>query len=141
MVVLAMGVPLSAKQSLKKPNIVFFFIDDMGYRDLGCYGADVVETPNIDALAEEGTRFTRAYVPAAVCAPSRAAVLSGQHNLKLGLWRASHDIAPDTMTLPKVLSSSGYQTWHLGKWHMGEKSAGNAPVDLGFDIGIAGGPY
>lgn len=121
-----------------KPNVVFFFIDDMGYRDLGCYGAEIVQTPQIDALAETGIRFTKAYVAAAVCAPSRAAVLSGRHCLELGLWRASHDIPPQTTIFPKILSDAGYQSWHLGKWHMGGKKTENAPVSLGFDIGLAG---
>jgi len=130
--------PNQLKAQNQRPNFIFFFIDDMGYRDLGCYGNEVVETPNIDNLAKTGTRFTRAYVPAAVCAPSRAAVLTGRHCLELGLWRASHDISPGTIIFPKLLSDAGYQSWHIGKWHMGSKKSKNAPVNLGFDIGFAG---
>ena len=121
-----------------RPNIVFFFIDDLGYRDLGCYGNEVIQTPNIDALCESGLKFTDAYVAAAVCSPSRAAALTGRHCLELGLWNAAHRVKPDTLIYPKLLSESSYQTWHIGKWHMGLKAQKTSPEDLGFDLGMAG---
>jgi arylsulfatase A len=137
---LALGavlLPLQAAET-PRPNIVFFFIDDLGYRDLGCSGNEVFQTPNIDALCESGLKFTGAYVAAAVCSPSRAAALTGRHCLELGLWNAAHRVKPGTLIYPKLLSESGYQTWHIGKWHMGLKRGKTSPVDLGFDVGIAG---
>lgn len=132
---LALGFPAA---SAERPNVVFFFIDDLGYRDLGCYGNEIFQTPHIDALCRSGKKFTRAYVAAAVCSPSRAAALTGRHCLELGMWNAEHRVQPNTLIFPKLLSEAGYQTWHIGKWHMGMRAQGTSPEELGFDIGLAG---
>jgi arylsulfatase A-like enzyme len=122
----------------ERPNIIFFFIDDLGYRDLGCYGSPLYQTPAIDSLAKDGKKFTSAYVTAAVCSPSRAAVLTGRHNMELGIWNASHRFESQVLIFPKILSDNGYQTWHLGKWHVGKKQYKTTHMDLGFNVGMAG---
>ena len=121
-----------AQASAKKhPNIVFIFIDDLGYADLSCYGNRDVKTANIDQLAEEGIRFTQFYVNSPICSPSRVAVTTGMYP---GRWRINsylssreqnhkRDMAdfldPKAPTLARTLSKAGYATGHFGKWHMG----------------------
>ena len=121
-----------------RPNIIFFYIDDLGYRDLGCYGNEVFQTPHIDKLASNSVKCMDAYVTAAVCSPSRASAMTGRHCLELGVWNASHRVKPETLIYPKLLSKNGYQTWHLGKWHMGRERERTSPKGLGFDLGLAG---
>jgi arylsulfatase A-like enzyme len=128
----------AAESPSQKPNIIFILIDDLGYGDLGCYGNKIVETPNIDRLCNAGLKMTQAYVTAPVCSPSRASILTGKHCLELGMWNASHRVKKETLIYPKLLSATGYQTWHIGKWHMGCLSDGTSPVELGFDFGIGG---
>lgn len=130
-----------------RPNIVLIMADDLGFSDLGCYGAEI-PTPNLDALAAEGVRFTQFY-NGAVCCPSRAALLTGLHPHQAGMgWMTSHgaDIRPRgayqgylndrSVTLGEVLRSAGYQTFLSGKWHAGE-SRPHWPVDRGFDRSFA----
>ena len=126
-----------------RPNIVLIMADDLGFSDLGCYGAEI-PTPNLDALAAEGVRFTQFY-NGAVCCPSRAALLTGLNPHQAGMgWMTSHgaDTRPPgtyqgylndrSVTLGEVLRSAGYQTFLSGKWHLGE-SRPHWPVDRGFD--------
>ena len=80
---LIISTGISFAQKTEQPNIVFFLVDDMGYKDLGCYGAKLYETPNIDKLAKEGVRFTDAYTAAPISSPTRASVLTGLHPLKM----------------------------------------------------------
>ena len=124
-----------------KPNILFILIDDMGYADLGCYGNAEVETPNIDRLAAEGIRFTQYYSNAPICSPSRVAVLTGQYpprwkitsyidsrakNADRGMRNFLDLNAP---SIAEILSTSGYYTAHIGKWHMGGgRDVGDAPL-------------
>jgi arylsulfatase A-like enzyme len=117
----------------KKTNIIFLMADDLGYGDLGCYGATQIPTPNIDRMAQEGVRFLDAHAPAAVCTPTRYGVLTGRYcwrsRLKQGvLW--GYDpllIEPDRMTVASMLKQAGYRTACVGKWHLG---LGNEkPVD------------
>lgn len=124
----------------QKPNVVFFLVDDMGWKDLGCYGAKLYETPNIDKLCSQGVKFTNAYAPAPICSPTRASVLSGVHSLKLGMWNCFHDIKPKDSKnlLPAMLKRNGYTTWHVGKWHMGNPEDKTMPTNVGFDINIGG---
>lgn len=132
------------------PNVVLIFADDLGYGDLGCYGATKVQTPNIDRLAAEGRRFTDAHSVSAVCTPSRYALLTGQYPVRAdggkGLWGPAPVTSPllvdtEKTTVADVFKSSGYETACIGKWHLGFGEKNNnwheplrpGPQDLGFD--------
>ena len=129
-----------------KPNVILIYADDLGYGDLGCYGATKVATPNIDRLAQEGRLFTDAHSPAAVCSPSRYGLLTGKYPLRRNLWGPIARDLPlciDTgdLTIARVMQESGYDTACVGKWHLGfgerrpdwngELKPG--PLELGFD--------
>jgi len=118
--------------SEKKPNIVIFYVDDLGYGDVGSYGAKGVETPNIDALAEAGIRFTDAHTSAATCTPSRYSLLTGEHAFRAKAAVLEGDakmiISPSQATLPKMLKKAGYATAVIGKWHLG-LGDGSKPID------------
>ncbi|MGI9261455.1 MAG: sulfatase family protein [Woeseiaceae bacterium] len=127
------------------PNIVVFYIDDLGYGDLGSYGAVGIETPNIDKLAANGVRFTDAHSSAATCTPSRYSLLLGEHGFRLNADILDGDapllIEPGRPTIASMLKRAGYATGVVGKWHLGlgdgnldwngEISPG--PLDIGFD--------
>ncbi|MGB0597553.1 MAG: alpha/beta fold hydrolase [Rubripirellula sp.] len=121
-----------------KPNIVFIFVDDQGYYDLGCYGATEVATPRIDALAAAGTRLTDYYAAAPICSPSRAGLLTGCYPRRVGneTWvhRADSNsgIHPDELTLGELLQENGYATACIGKWHLGFHDP-FLPRNQGFD--------
>lgn len=131
----------------RAPNIVLINADDLGYGDLGCYGAMLLRTPNIDRLAKEGRRFTDAHAASAVCSPSRYGLMTGRYPLRKNLWgpiplRAKLAIDPERPTLASVLHEAGYATACVGKWHLGfgdrEPVDWNAdlapgPLELGFD--------
>ena len=130
-----------------KPNIIIIYADDLGYADVGCYGATQVKTPNIDRLANEGLLFTDGHAPAATCTPSRFAMLTGQYAWRqkgTGIARgdAALIIDPETMTMPDLMKKSGYQTGVVGKWHLGLGPNGGpnwnarikpGPLEIGFD--------
>ncbi|MCH2126466.1 MAG: sulfatase [Pirellulaceae bacterium] len=135
----------------RPPNIVFFLVDDLGWRDLGCYGSPLYETPNIDQLAQAGVRFTQAYATCHVCSPTRASILTGKYPARLHLtdWlpgRREFDfqklknatIRPHLplaeVTLAEALKQHGYRTAHIGKWHLGEEPYG--PRAQGFDLQV-----
>lgn len=141
-----------AADAAKKPNIVVFLIDDMGWGDLGCYCDTFHETPNIDQLARESMKFTNAYAGASVCSPSRAALLTGRAPARMHLtqWipgtlyphkkllEASTPLHLDLgiPTIASLLKSAGYRTAAIGKWHLGGE--GYLPENFGFDVNIAG---
>jgi len=132
-----------AKDSAR-PNVIFVLADDLGYADLGCQGAKDIRTPNLDRLAEEGTRFTSFYVAQAVCTASRASLLSGCYPNRVGLQGAlnhtsKNGIHPNEWLLSEMFKDRGYATACIGKWHLGTVSALN-PLRHGFDqwLGI---PY
>lgn len=132
------------------PNVVVILADDLGYGDLGCYGATKVKTPNIDRLASEGRRFTDAHSASAVCTPSRYGLLTGQYPFRAaagkGLWGPAPPSSPllidtELLTVADVFKSRGYDTAVFGKWHLGFGKGKNewkeplrpGPQDLGFD--------
>ena len=107
-----------------KPNIVFIYLDDLGYGDLSCYGATEIKTPNIDALANGGVRFTNGYATSATCTPSRYGLLTGVYpwrnkDAKILPGSAPLLIGKEQLTIPKMLKEKGYQTAVVGKWHLG----------------------
>jgi arylsulfatase A len=134
---IALAFALTAARAAS-PNIVLINCDDLGYGDLGCYGATDIRTPHLDRLAREGTRFTDFSVAAPLCTPSRAALLTGKYpgrvGLAIGVLRpdATGGIPTEEITLAEVLKSQGYTTGLIGKWHLGFKP-GLRPRDQGFD--------
>lgn len=133
------------RQDDKKPNVIIFFTDDQGYSDLGCYGATGFETPNLDALAESGIRFTSLYAPATVCTPSRAGLLTGGYPKRTNLHEAvifpysTHGLPPESYTLAELFKDNGYSTACIGKWHLGHQPE-FMPNRQGFDH-FYGVPY
>lgn len=138
-----------------KPNILFILTDDLGWKDLSCYGSEFYESPHIDRLCAEGMRFTDAYAAAPICSPTRASILTGQYPARLKLtnyidWgHQRHPLrgrivdAPyidrlptDQVCIAHPLSEAGYATWHVGKWHLGYEDT--YPDRHGFDINIGG---
>jgi arylsulfatase A-like enzyme len=145
-VVSASGLLGASRSSGPPPNIVFIYADDVGYGDVGCYGATRVNTPNIDRLAAEGLRFTDAHATSATCTPSRYSLLTGQYAWRkqgTGILQGDAPLIIDThqLTLPALLKRSGYKTGVVGKWHLG-LGQGNVdwnsdirpgPLEIGFD--------
>lgn len=137
-----------------RPNFVFILVDDLGWADLGCYGGDLHETPNIDRLAQQGMRFTDAYAAAPVCSPTRASIMTGKYpaRLHMTIWYESSANPPQgrklvppitqgnlphaQVTIAEVLKQAGYFTAHVGKWHLGD--AAHYPQTHGFDVNIGG---
>lgn len=132
------------------PSIVFILVDDLGWSNIGCYGSEFYETPNIDRLAAKGVRFTNAYAACPVCSPTRASILSGKYPARVGV---TNDIGGEavgkllepeyTWHLPleatsvaSALRESGYRTYHVGKWHLGPEEY--FPENHGFDRNIGG---
>ena len=126
----------------RRPNVVLINCDDLGYGDLGCYGSTLNKTPAIDRLAAEGLRFTSFYMASPVCSPSRGALLTGCYPPRIGF--GSFDglpvlfpgqavgLPPSEFSLAKVLSTAGYRTQMVGKWHCGDQSE-FLPTNHGFD--------
>ncbi|MFZ5831356.1 MAG: sulfatase, partial [Planctomycetota bacterium] len=153
---LAADLPLEPKSSARF-NIVLFLIDDLGWRDLGCYGSTYYRTPHIDQLAREGARFTDAYAACAVCSPTRAAILTGKYPARLmltdwlpsGRWnpkaklyegRLIRALPLEEFTLAEALREAGYRTASIGKWHLGSEPF-SLPEHHGFDVNIAGNAH
>ena len=138
----------SHHQRTDKPNVIFIVADDLGYGDLGCYGAQGVSTPNVDKLAKEGTRFTDCHAVASISTPSRYSLLTGEYawrrpDTDVAPGNAAMIIKPQQLTVADLFKSRGYATAAIGKWHLGlgDKTGEqdwNAPLaagpgDLGFD--------
>jgi len=148
---LTAGAGLS--QPKRKPNFIVVLVDDLGWRDWGCYGHPYHETPNLDRLALESMKFTQAYAACPVCSPTRASLMTGRYPARLHLtdwipgrkqWPAAklltvpfeQQLPLAETTLPEVLKPLGYRTASIGKWHLGGEAF--APTDQGFDVNIAG---
>jgi len=125
------------------PNFVVVVFDDLGYADLGAYGSTFIQTPNVDRLAAEGTRFTRFYANAPTCSPSRSALLTGRHPVAVGMRKNVHrssrrGLPLEVPTLAEILKQAGYATAHFGKWHLGDSRAEDLPSGRGFDRSVVG---
>jgi len=142
---------LSHSVAAARPNILFVLIDDMGYRDLSCFGGTRVKTPEIDRLAAEGERLTQFYVSSPICSPSRVTFTTGQYPNRWGITsyldtraidkrRGIKDwLSPSAPSLARMLHDAGYYTAHVGKWHMGgQRDVGDAPLitAYGFDTSV-----
>ncbi len=152
---LASGSVAAQEAPPGRMNLVLIVVDDLGWADLGCYGADLHRTPHIDALARSGLRFTQSYAASPVCSPTRASLHTGRHPARLGItvWReraaqgpmrgrglicprGSDHLPHSEITLAEVLRQAGYTTLHVGKWHLGTDL--HAPETQGFDVNIGG---
>ncbi len=132
------------------PNIIFILMDDLGVRDLSCYGSEFYETPVLDRLAAEGMLFTDAYAACPVCSPTRASLMTGKYPATVGItnWIPGHavgrlldvpyfhELPAGEVSIAAALRQGGYRTFHIGKWHLGGK--GRLPEDFGFDVNIGG---
>jgi len=146
------GAPAPPKEGdmSDRPNIIFILADDLGYRDLGCYGQERIETPNIDRMAEEGIRFSQCYTGSPVCAPSRCVLMTGKHTghatvrdnfarvggvliLDNGPPQRRVPLKPEDTTVAQVLKKAGYATGITGKWGLGEPGTEAVPNKKGFD--------
>jgi arylsulfatase A-like enzyme len=157
-----MLAPVAAAVAAERPNVLLILADDLGIRDLGCFGAGYHETPNLDRLASRGVRLTNAYSASPLCSPTRSSIMVGQHPARTGITapachlptvvldkrltlgdarvRVANSVTrlkPDYHTLAEALREAGYATGHFGKWHLGHNLArGDAyePRDQGFDV-------
>ncbi len=134
----------AGNSSDKKTNIIFIMADDLGYRELGCYGQQKIKTPNIDRMAAEGMRFQQYYTGSAVCAPARCNLMTGMHgghayvrnNSEVGSWdsfRGQLPLPAGTVTIAGLLKGQGYVTGAFGKWGLGEVGSTGDPLNQGFD--------
>ncbi len=136
----------------RKPNFIFILVDDLGWKDLGCYGSEFYESPNIDHLASQGMKFTNAYAASPFCSPTRASIMTGKHPARIGItdWIPGrnpkdtkliqpedvHQLPLEEITIAEALKQEGYRTFFAGKWHLGNQ--GYFPEDQGFDINKGG---
>ncbi len=150
------ATPSTSETTVIPPNIIYILADDLGYGDVGVYGQQKIETPNIDALAVQGIKFTQHYAGSPVCAPSRCVLLTGKHTGNAyirgnGEWRERGEVwdfvamledstlegqrplPAETPTLPKLLKQAGYVTGMIGKWGLGAPNTESIPTTMGFD--------
>ena len=124
----------SAQAAEKLPNFVIVYVDDMGYGDLGCFGATGILTPNLDKMAHDGRRFTSFCVAQGVCSASRTALLTGCYPNRVGILgalgtpRCGIGISDHERTLAQVLKTRGYHTAIFGKWHLGHRRSFSPPT-------------
>lgn len=135
----------TAQSASSRPNIIFILADDLGWGELGCYGNDFNETPNLDKLAAGGIRFMQAYAAAPVCSPTRASIMTGQYPARVGITdflapKSTEFLDPAKYrTINEVLSAAGYHTGIIGKWHLDThfKNEKGSPQNFHFDEVIA----
>ena len=111
------------KAAEPQPNVIVFLTDDQGWGDLGCYGHPRIQSPNIDRFASEGMRLTQCYSACSVCSPSRSAILTGRTPYRNGVWRwipegSQYHLRTSEIALPSLLKKKGFDTCHVGKWHL-----------------------
>ena len=129
----------------KKPNIILILTDDMGYGDIGVYGARMIDTPHLDRMAKEGVRLTDFYASGNICTPSRAGLMTGRYAIRSGLAKnvimpaSTHGLPPEEITIAEMLKGAGYDTLMIGKWHLGHQPE-HWPTRHGFDA-FFGVPY
>ena len=138
--VISVATLFTVNAQVKKPNIILIFADDLGYGDIGCYGQQKIETPNIDQLAKGGLRFTQFYSGSTVCAPARASLMTGLHTGHVsvrgnkGFEPEGQTPLPDTVvTIANLLQDAGYTTAAFGKWGLGFITTTGDPNKKGFD--------
>ncbi len=158
--------PIGRAASKRKPNFVFFLVDDLGWTDLGCFNSSFYDTPNVDRLRKSAMKFTNAYAACPVCSPTRASIMTGKYPQRVGItdyisssggnqpekWRRNTKLLPAAysdrlahgeVTIAEVMKKAGYATFFAGKWHLGPE--GFWPEDQGFDVNMGGiergGPY
>lgn len=153
LVALASNCAAQAADGPARPNVVFILADDLGWADLGCYGATFYESPHIDRLASEGVRFTQAYTAGAVCSPTRSSIMTGKVPVRTGVTDyipglalkgtrlttqpTRRELALQETTIAEALAARGYQTFYSGKWHLGGKDFG--PREQGFEVVVEDG--
>lgn len=147
------GSAVASAAPATRPNIIFLLLDDLGWRDFGCYGNKYFDTPNLDRLASEGMRFTNAYAACPVCSPTRASILTGKYPARLHLtdwipgrkqWPSAKLLTPafeqqlplEEITMAEMLAPAGYRSASIGKWHLGREGFG--PEQQGFSLNVAG---
>ncbi len=148
-------VATSTQAKDNQHNFVFFLVDDLGWADVATFGSTYHETPNIDALAASGMKFTQGYAACPVCSPTRASIVTGRHPVRVDItdwipgstykrsWNPRFtdvedrdNLALEEVTIAEALKEGGYQTFFAGKWHLGDE--GHLPTDQGFDFNIGG---
>lgn len=141
LVALLLGLSATLEAAERKPNVVIFLVDDMGWGDLGCYGNKIIQSPNLDKFAREGMRFTQGYAACAVCSPSRSSIQTGRTPYRNGVYnwipegRDMH-LRKSEITIATLLKGAGYATCHSGKWHLNGKFNSPEqpqPNDHGYD--------
>lgn len=134
----ALALCCQPAQAAARPNVIIIYTDDQGTLDAGCYGADDLQTPNIDALAKRGVRFTQMYAPSAICSASRAGLLTGRIPPRAGVpgnvssKEGVPGMSQEEVTIADMLQAAGYTTGHIGKWHLGYTPE-TMPNGQGFD--------
>ncbi len=150
---IALALSFSLSAGNKPMNVVFFLVDDLGWRDVACFGSDYHQTPNVDKLAQRGVSFTNGYASCTVCSPTRASIMSGKYpaNINCTDWIKGWNypfaklavpewtmyMSPSEYTLAEAFKDAGYVTGHFGKWHLGEDSI-YWPENQGFDVNMGG---
>jgi arylsulfatase A len=139
---LALAVLLGTHaQAARQPNLIFILSDDLAQGDLGCYGQQLIQTPRLDRMAREGTRYTQAFCGTSVCAPSRASLITGLHsghcpvrgNWEIAKGAGQLPLPAETVTVAEILKGAGYATACMGKWGMGMFDSTGSPLKQGFD--------
>ncbi|MCB9875720.1 MAG: sulfatase-like hydrolase/transferase [Planctomycetaceae bacterium] len=147
LIAIALASSSTAGAEADRPNIVVFLADDMGWGDSATYGHKLIQTPNLDKLASQGVKFTQCYSACGVCSPSRSAILTGRTPYRNGVYRhlsGNHEahLRASEITYPRLLKSIGYETCHVGKWHLTSLPQFNTPEfpqpgDHGYDYWMA----